>query len=73
LLVQPGDLLHANANGIVLIPHDIAEEAANACEDFVAVERIYLDYLERNDSTPTGLADALRQGKEAVQRLVIRD
>lgn len=73
LLVQPGDLLHADANGIVLIPHDIAEEVAYSCEDFVAVERIYLDYLERKDATPTGLADALRQGKEAVQRLVIRD
>ncbi len=72
LLVKPGDLLHADANGIVLIPHDIAEKAANACEDFVALEKNYLDYLGRKDATPTGLADALRHGKEAVKKLVIR-
>jgi 4-hydroxy-4-methyl-2-oxoglutarate aldolase len=69
LQVKPGDLLHADANGIVLIPHEIAEKAANACQDFVAAEKICLDYLERKDATPTGLAHALRQGKEIVQRL----
>jgi 4-hydroxy-4-methyl-2-oxoglutarate aldolase len=72
LLVKPGDLLHADANGIVLIPHDLAEKTASACEAFVAVERIYLDYLVRKDATPAGLADALRQGKEALKTLVTR-
>jgi 4-hydroxy-4-methyl-2-oxoglutarate aldolase len=72
LWVNSGDLLHADANGIVLIPHEIAEEVADTCEAFVAVERIYLDYLEHPDATPEGLADALRRGKEAVQKLVIR-
>jgi regulator of RNase E activity RraA len=72
LLVKPGDLLHADANGIVLIPHDIAEEAANACEAFIGVERIYLDYLGRKDATPTGFADALRQAKAVAERLVIK-
>jgi 4-hydroxy-4-methyl-2-oxoglutarate aldolase len=70
LLVKPGDLLHADANGVVLIPHDITEEAANACEAFVATERISLDYLERKDATPAGFADALRQTKDAAKKLV---
>lgn len=70
LSVKPGDLLHADANGVVLIPHEIAEETANACEAFVAVERIYLDYLARKDATPAGFADALRQGKEVARELV---
>jgi 4-hydroxy-4-methyl-2-oxoglutarate aldolase len=72
LLVKPGDLLHADANGVVLIPHDIAEEAADACQAFIAVERIYLDYLGRKDATPAGFADALRQAKAAAQKLVIK-
>lgn len=70
MLVKPGDLLHADANGVVLIPHEVAKEVANACEAFVAVERIYLDYLERKDATPAGFADALQQGKKVTRELV---
>ncbi len=51
LQVKPGDLLHADANGIVQIPHAIAPLVAEFCEPFMEAERIPLDYLQT--STPS--------------------
>ncbi len=59
LKVSPGDLLHADANGVVLIPYDIAEETAGLCAEYVAAEQIPLDYLAQPDATCQGLRDAL--------------
>ena len=40
LAVHPGDLLHADANGVDHIPHEIAAEVAHAAADYVAAEGI---------------------------------
>lgn len=52
--VHPGDLLHADANGVVTIPSHIAELVANACEEFCAAERMVLEYLDTAHATPRG-------------------
>ena len=44
--VQPGDLLHADANGVTTIPLDIAPEIADAADEYVKAESIVLDYLK---------------------------
>src|ERR1700681_4065947 len=46
LTIQPGDLIHADANGVATIPLDIAAEVAGAAAEFVAAEAILLDYLK---------------------------
>jgi len=51
LTVHPGDLLHADANGVVMIPAEIAEHVAGACADFCDAERIVLDYLKSSHVT----------------------
>lgn len=47
--VFPGTLLHADANGVTTIPHEIASEVAHAAADFVAAEAIILDYLKNGE------------------------
>lgn len=46
LTVQPGDLIHADCNGVATIPLEIAADVAHAAAEFVAAENIVLDYLK---------------------------
>jgi 4-hydroxy-4-methyl-2-oxoglutarate aldolase len=44
--VHPGDLLHADTNGVTTIPHAIASEVAHAAAEYVAAENVILDYVK---------------------------
>lgn len=68
LLVRPGDLLHADANGVCQIPAFIATEIAPAAADFEVCERACLEcarsgtrdaklYSEARRETLTRIAD----------------
>jgi 4-hydroxy-4-methyl-2-oxoglutarate aldolase len=52
LAVHPGDLLHADANGVTNIPHEIASEVAQAAADYVAAEGIILEYCKGGACEP---------------------
>jgi regulator of RNase E activity RraA len=67
--VRPGDLLHADVNGVVSVPHEIAEHVAEACEEYLAIEKMVIDYLERDDATPQGYRMAEQDAEELIQRL----
>jgi 4-hydroxy-4-methyl-2-oxoglutarate aldolase len=54
LTVNPGDLLHADANGVTAIPHAIASEVAHVAAEYVAAEAVVLDF------TKTGSQDVKR-------------
>jgi 4-hydroxy-4-methyl-2-oxoglutarate aldolase len=58
LTIQPGDLIHADANGIATIPLEIASDVAHAALEFVAAESIVLDYLKSGAPTAAGFAEA---------------
>ena len=45
LTIHPGDLLHADTNGVTTIPLEIADQIAAAAEEFVHAEAIVLDDL----------------------------
>ena len=47
LSIQPGDLLHADANGVVQIPREIAADVVEMIDPFLAAEQIYLDRAAR--------------------------
>jgi len=49
--VHPGDLLHADANGVTTIPHSIASEVAQVAAEYVAAEAVILNF------TKTGSTD----------------
>ena len=45
LMVAQGDLLHGDANGVTSIPVKIASTVADIAVEFVAAEKLILDYL----------------------------
>src|SRR5262249_11055546 len=45
--VRPGDLLHADVNGVCSIPLSIASEIAQAAEEFVAAEAVVLEFAKQ--------------------------
>jgi regulator of RNase E activity RraA len=46
LMVNHGDLLHGDANGVTSVPPEIAADAADIADEFVAAEEIMLDYVK---------------------------
>src|SRR3954468_17892225 len=46
LMVNQGDLLHGDANGVTNIPIEIAAEVAAVADEFVRAEAIMLDYVK---------------------------
>ena len=61
LMVNQGDLLHADANGVSNIPPEIANEVADASDEFVAAEAIMLDYVKAPGEKSIAKYDELRQ------------
>jgi 4-hydroxy-4-methyl-2-oxoglutarate aldolase len=58
--IQPGDLLHADANGVTTIPAEIATEVADAAEAYVKAESIVLDYLKSGRPEAKAFGEARR-------------
>ena len=70
LEVKPGDLLHADANGIVNIPHEIAAAVAELCEAYMQAEDIILGYLRTSQpTTTTGYDRAVCEAKQRMLEL----
>jgi 4-hydroxy-4-methyl-2-oxoglutarate aldolase len=58
--IQPGDLLHADANGVTTIPAEIASEIADAAAEYVKAETIVLDYLKSGAPEAKAFGEARR-------------
>jgi len=69
LTIRPGDLLHADANGVTTIPLEIAGEVADAAVDLVAAEGILLDYLKSGTPQTAAYVDARRAMFDALGAL----
>ena len=69
LTVHPGDLLHADANGVATIPLEIASEVAGAAREFVQAEAIVLDYLKSPTVDAKGFTQARRGMMESIAAL----
>jgi regulator of RNase E activity RraA len=70
LVVNQGDLLHGDANGVTNIPPEIAADAADVADEFVAAEKIVLDYVRGpGPKTADGLEAARNEFSEVVAKL----
>ena len=69
LQIKAGDLLHADANGIVNIPRAIAPAVAEFCEPFVDAEGIVLDYLKTPQPTVEGYREAMAKFRRGTMEL----
>jgi 4-hydroxy-4-methyl-2-oxoglutarate aldolase len=49
LTVHPGDLIHADQHGVLVIPHEIARDVVAAAAEVERVERQIIDYCKSPD------------------------
>ncbi len=66
LMVNQGDLLHGDANGVTSIPLDIAQEVADVAEEFIAAEDIVMKYVKAPGKKNIAEYDKLRKEFQAV-------
>lgn len=70
LVVNQGDLLHGDANGVTNIPPEIAAEVADLAGPFVDAEKIVLDYVRGpGKKTPQGLTQSRAEFTAAIDKL----
>jgi regulator of RNase E activity RraA len=69
LAVNPGDLLHADANGVTNIPHEIASDVAQASADYMAAEGIILDYCKAGSCDPKRYGEARMEAMHQIGEL----
>jgi regulator of RNase E activity RraA len=70
LVVDPGDLLHGDANGVTNIPPAIAAEVADISGEFVQAERIVLDYVQgTGPKQPAKLVELRKEFSAVVAKL----
>jgi regulator of RNase E activity RraA len=62
LTVNNGDLLHGDLNGVTRIPIEIANEIPDVAREFVAAERLVLDYVQGGG--PKSIAEFTVRRKE---------
>ncbi len=56
--IHPGDLLHADANGVTTIPLEIAADVADVAGELAAAESIVLNYVRSDKPDAHGLKEA---------------
>lgn len=73
LNLRQGDLVHGDANGVTHIPMEIADELPEVCEEFVAAEKLMLDF-NASDAPKTVPAwlERRRAFQDVVNRLRLR-
>jgi regulator of RNase E activity RraA len=67
--VRPGELIHADANGVCTVPAEIADAIPDAATEFVAAEALVLDYLKSGTPNPKAFAEARKAMLEAIAAL----
>lgn len=69
IVVFPNDLLHADANGVTTIPHEIAAEVAAIGDPFVAAEAVVLEAMRSPEPTHKLLTEARTESKAMIAKL----
>lgn len=72
LMVNTGDLLHGDSNGVTNIPIKIAAAVADIAGEFIDAEKIVLDYVRGPQPTPAGLGAARKEFAAVVKKLTDR-
>jgi 4-hydroxy-4-methyl-2-oxoglutarate aldolase len=72
IMVNPGDLLHADRNGVTKIPGEIAGEVAHACSEFMAAETAFINEIKGDNITAQNFADAEKTCRSMIEKLRTR-
>ena len=60
LVIAPGDLIHADQHGVLLVPHEIAAELPAAADRVIEREQTFLLWVRSADFDPEKLAEMRR-------------
>ncbi|HVS39339.1 MAG TPA: RraA family protein [Gemmataceae bacterium] len=71
-VIYPGDLLHADRNGVTTIPIEIASAVAHACAEFAAAEAVVLDYLKAGRIDSKSYAAARNECRDRIEAMAQR-
>ncbi len=69
VVVNPGDLIHGDRNGVTAIPNDVAAAVAEACPEYMAAEAVILDYLKAGKIDPKGFTAARNECRDRIEAL----
>ena len=69
VVVQQGDLLHGDRNGVTTIPLSIASAVAHACAEFMDAESVVLEYLKSGNLSTAGYAEARSECKRRIDAI----
>ncbi len=69
IAVYPGDLLHADANGVTTIPLEIAADVADAAGEYAAAEAVVLDHLKTSGRDVAQFAQAREESLRRIAEL----
>ncbi len=72
IMVNTGDLLHGDVNGVTKVPIEIAAAITDIADEFVASEKIVLDYVVGPNPTAAGLGAARKEFGAVVAKLTER-
>lgn len=73
LVIQQGDLLHGDENGVTTVPLEIAEEVAQITGEFVEAEKIMLDYVRSpGNKTTAGWKERFVEFSSVIETLRVR-
>ncbi|HTI50992.1 MAG TPA: RraA family protein, partial [Planctomycetaceae bacterium] len=61
ICIYPGDLLHGDLNGVSTIPHEIASEVPQVCDELATAEKVILDYCRGKNINPAGFEEARKE------------
>jgi 4-hydroxy-4-methyl-2-oxoglutarate aldolase len=67
--VRPGDLLHADANGVCEIPLAIASAVAQASKEFVDAEAVVLEFTRSGRRDPKAYSEARQESLRRIAAL----
>lgn len=65
LMVNQGDLLHGDANGVTNIPPEIATEVADIAGEFIAAEELVMNYVKAPGQKSVARMNELRKEFQA--------
>lgn len=69
VVIQPGDLIHADQHGALVIPLDIAPHVAQAAQELDAAERRFINYCKSSDCTLEGMIERYAQLRDELATL----
>ena len=68
LTVRPGDLLHADQHGVLLIPAEIAAELPAVADRVIAAEQEFIGWVRSTDFDPAALTEQRAKMKDGFSR-----